>query len=188
VPADDTRYQGRRSEEPGPQPIDPSVGPPGARSEYDLVHVRARPWPERPHTAGLLGADFEFLGLALSLEAARARRRALDRHGITIHIVPVRYREEALAPREAVRRAQLALATPGLSRPPGPPRLLAEHPMLYLFEVPDPEVAGSPAEAGPSPTGPAGVASIRLLAVDRCDGHVWTEDEVAAYFTLVGPR
>jgi hypothetical protein len=143
---------------------------PADDSRYDLVHVRARPWRERPRSAALLGVDIEFLGLSLSLEAARARRKALDRHGITVHIVPVRYREAALGPGEAGRRARTAGGAAGASSPSGPPRLLAEHPMLYLFEVRAEET------------------STRVVSVDRCDGHLWTDEEVAAYFNLVGRR
>ncbi len=166
MPAGEPRYQGRRSEERGPQAIDPDLGPPGARSEYDLVHVRARPWRGRPCSATLLGSDFEFLGLNLGLDTARARRRALDRHGITVHIVPVRYREASMEPAEGGRRAGLLAALPG------PVRLLAEHPMFSFYA------------AGGSPEG----TTTRGLAVDRCDGHVWTDAEMAAYFNLIGRR
>jgi hypothetical protein len=149
---------------------------PGGDPSYDLVYVRARPWRGPPRSAALLASDFEFLGLALTLEAARARRRALDRHGITVHIVPVRYREAALGPGEAERHARPGAEPAGSAPSPGPPRLLAEHPMLYLFEVPG--AAGG--RGGGTPT--------RVVAVDRSDGHVWTDAEMAAYFSLVGRR
>lgn len=144
---------------------------PAEDERYDLVHVRLRPWRGRPRSAALLGSDFEFLGLTLPLEAARDRRRALDRHGITVHIVPVRYRETSIEPAQAERQARRAAAPGGADRP-GAERLLAVHPMLYIFTA----------------DGPADPTASRVVAVDRCDGHLWTDAEMVAYFALVGRR
>lgn len=159
-----------------------SPGPlsePGA--EYDLVYVRARPWgSDPPRTASLLDLAFEFQGESLSLQIARSRRRSLDRHGITALIVPVRYRDPVLSVIEARRRAE-EVARSGRSdrkRSPGAPSwLLGEHPMFYTFKVPD---SGGDRDGDPT----AGA----VVAVDRCDGHVWTDQEMDGYFTLIGPR
>lgn len=154
--------------------------PPDPDDRYDLVHVRARPWAgERPRTAGLVDFEFEFQGESLTLEIARSRRRALERHGITVLIIPVRYREPALSAGEARGRAEQAMrvdAVEDCSRRAGAPRLHAEHPMFFTFLAPD----DAAERAGGSPG--------RLIAVDRCDGHVWTEEETNAYFALIGAR
>jgi hypothetical protein len=147
---------------------------------YDLVHLRARPWePGRARTPALVGVDFEFQGESLSLEAARSRRRALDRHGITVLIVPVRYRQPALTPAEALARARQALEQAG--DPDHAPaasrlRLCAEHPMFLTFCAPVP---------GRAPGDPGWEVRV---SVDRCDGHVWTDEEMEERFALMGPR
>lgn len=146
---------------------------------YDLVYVRARQWDAaRPRTDSLLQLDFEFEGSSLSLEAARARRRAVDRHGTTALIVPERYRTAGTALADAARLAAAAArrTEPGLR--PEPPRFHADHPMFFTFAVP---VAGAErAPAGPDPG--------LLVSVDKCDGHIWTEREMSEYFDLIGPR
>lgn len=146
---------------------------------YDLVYVRARRWDAaRPRTASLLQLDFEFEGSSLSLDAARARRRAIDRYGTTALIVPERYRNAGTALAEAARLAAAAArrTEPGLR--PVPPRFLADHPMFFTFVIP-----GAGAESAPA--GPDGGL---LVSVDKCDGHIWSEGEMREYFDLIGPR
>ncbi len=160
---------------PAPRNTAPSLDAAG----YDLVYVRARPWDAtRPRTASLLQLDFEFEGSSLSLEAARARRRAVDRHGTTALIVPERYRTAGTALGEAARLAAAAARRmePGLR--PEPPRFHADHPMFFTFVVP---------VAGPERV-PAGPDAGLLVSVDKCDGHIWTEPEMSEYFDLIGPR
>jgi len=146
---------------------------------YDLVYVRSTQWDAaRTRTASLLQLDFEFEGSSLTLEAARARRRAVDRHGTTALIVPERYRTAGTALADAARLAAAAArrTEPGLR--PEPPRFHADHPMFFTFAVP---VAGAErAPAGPDPG--------LLVSVDKCDGHIWTEREMSEYFDLIGPR
>jgi hypothetical protein len=155
---------------------------------YDLVHVRARAWSEeRPRTAALLELDFDFRGEHLDLEAARSRRRALDRHGISVLIIPARYREPTVTVAEAERRAVEAVGyeeTQDQPGSPGRPRLHAEHPMFYVFRAASP--SGEEGD-GTAHTG-GGVSSGRLVSVDRCDGHLWTEEEKGEYFSLIGAR
>jgi hypothetical protein len=164
-----------RLTEPPPE----SLSEPGA--EYDLVYVRAHPWgSDPPRTASLLDLAFEFQGESLSLEIARSRRRSLDRHGITALIVPLRYREPALSITEARHRAEEVARSGRSDRKRGDSaqsRLLGEHPMFYTFRVP-----ASGADRDGDPT--AGT----VVAVDRCDGHIWTDQEMDAYFTMIGPR
>ena len=164
---------------PAPHDASPSAAPSREAEGYDLVHVRARRWdPARPRTASLLQLDFEFEGSSLSLEAARARRRAVDRHGTTALIIPERYRTAGTALAEAARLAADAARRiePGLR--PEPPRFHADHPMYFTFVIP---VAGAErAPAGPD----AGL----LVSVDKCDSHVWTEQEMREYSDLIGPR
>src|ERR1035441_3810728 len=81
-------------------------------TRYDLVHVRPRGWEAgRIRTASLLQLDFEFAGSSLSLEAARAQRRAHDRHGISTLIVPARYGAGAIGVAEAGLHARGATRT-----------------------------------------------------------------------------
>ncbi|MGD1034159.1 MAG: hypothetical protein ABR977_06985 [Candidatus Dormibacteria bacterium] len=146
---------------------------------YDLVYVRSTQWDAaRTRTASLLQLDFEFEGSSLTLEAARARRRAVDRHGTTALIVPERYRTAAIALAEAARLAAAAARQiePGLR--PEPPRFHADHPMYFTFVVPLAEVE----------RGLAGPDAGLLVSVDKCDGHIWTDDEMREYFELIGPR
>ena len=160
-----------------PAPRDAAPSPDSAG--YDLVYVRARHWDAaRPRTASLLQLDFEFEGSSLSLEAARARRRAVDRHGTTALIVPERYRTAGTALSDAARLAAAAArrSQPGLR--PDAPRFHADHPMFFTFVVP---VAGAE-------RAPAGPDTGLLVSVDKCDGHIWTEREMSDYFDLIGPR
>jgi hypothetical protein len=160
---------------PAPRDSAPAHDSPG----YDLVYVRARPWDAvRPRTASLLQLDFEFEGSSLSLEAARARRRAVDRYGTTALIVPERYRSARTALAEAARLAAAAArrTEPGLR--PEAPRFHADHPMFFTFVVP-----GAGAERAP-----AGPDEGVLVSVDKCDGHIWTDGEMREYFDLIGPR
>jgi hypothetical protein len=151
-----------------------------AETEYDLVHVRARPWPpDRHRGAALLDVAFEPLGWSLSLELALARRRALDRHGITVQVVPVRYRDPGVSPEAALVQAEQASGRTSPVRPRrrrAPLRLLAEHPMFYVFTPEEDPGAGTDAAAEPE------------VVIDRCDGHVWSAEEQAGYFTAIGPR
>lgn len=160
-------------------------GPPHLSAEdgYDLVNVRARPrGAGRPRTEALVELEFDFQGEAVSLETARARRRALDRHGITAHIVPARYRGAGVTLAEARERAASLLGAPGSPGcGPAPLRLHTVHPMFYVFAAQGASESGAPAPAAP------GVRDGRVT-VDRCDGHLWTEEESDAYFRLVGPR
>jgi hypothetical protein len=153
--------------------------PPQDHTEYDLVHVRAGPWrADRPRTASLLQLDFEFEGASLDLEAARERRRAVDRHGITALIVPARYRTARTGLDDAMRRATDAARAAGAELRSEPTRFHSDHPMYFTFLVPASE-----------PEGPASSALGGLLvSVDKCDGHIWTEQEMRAYFELIGSR
>jgi hypothetical protein len=145
---------------------------------YDLVHVRPSPWEDgRPRTASLLQLDFDFAGSSLALDDARAQRRAHDRHGITTLIIPVRYREPEVTLSAAAERAWEAARAAGPDPRPDPPRFHADHPMYFTFLVP---------AAEPEGTGPGGAGL--LVSVDKCDGHVWSDEEMSAYFALVGPR
>jgi len=158
---------------PEPAPI------PSATARYDLVYVRARRWdPGRPRTASLLQLDFEFEGSSLSLEAARGRRRAVDRHGTTALIVPERYRAAGLALADAARLAAESARRAEPELHPEPPRFHADHPMFFTFVVPFAGAGGTP--AGPD-TG-------LLVSVDKGDGHIWTDQEMGDYFDLIGPR
>jgi hypothetical protein len=148
--------------------------------EYDLVHVRAGSWGAAPpKTASLVRLEFEFLGFALTLASARQRRRALDRHGVSVMVVPVRYRAGDLGDAEIARRGREALEAATAAHPEvrfEPPRLYGDHPMFSTF------IAGSPQleREGRFPPG-------LLAAVDRCDGHIWTEAELERYFIATGP-
>ncbi len=147
---------------------------------YDLVHARPRPWEDGcPRTASLLQLDFDFAGSSLPLETARDQRRAHDRHGITTLIVPVRYRTPTITLADATDRAWAAARAAGPEPRPDPPRFHADHPMFFTFLVP----AAEP--QGPSP---GGAASGLLVSVDKCDGHIWSDEEMNEYFALVGPR
>ena len=148
-------------------------------TRYDLVHVRPRPWDAgRIRTASLLQLDFEFAGSSLSLDAARAQRRAHDRHGISTLIVPARYGAAAVGVAEAALRAAEAAPATGRRVRPEMPRLQADHPMFFTFQLP-----------GMEPKAPAGKAvSGFLVSVDRCDGHIWSAKEMVDYFALIGPR
>jgi len=146
---------------------------------YDLVHVRAGPWDAgRPRTASLLQLDFEFEGSSLPLESARARRRAVDRHGITALIVPARYRSAETSLDDAEQVALEAARAAGIEVRPEPLRFQADHPMFFTFLIPasEPDVSAAWSVSG------------LLVSVDKCDGHVWTDQEMSAYFDLVGPR
>ncbi|HYA00342.1 MAG TPA: hypothetical protein VEK76_08330 [Candidatus Binatia bacterium] len=147
---------------------------------YDLVHVRtATGAPGHRSGVSLFRFEFEFMGESLSLEDARSRRRSLDRHGITALIVPERYREPALSAGEARSRAEEAVREEkkvGRSSRVGGLRLHAEHPMFFTFLAPDAEAKRAEGSSG------------RLITVDRCDGHLWSDEETTAYFSLVGPR
>ncbi len=148
-------------------------------ARYDLVHVRPRPWePGRIRTASGLQLDFEFAGSSLSLEAARAQRRAHDRHGISTLIVPARYGAAAIGVAQAALHAAAAMRTTGKGARPEIPRLHADHPMFFTFQLPavEPEAPATTAAPG------------RLVNVDKCDGHVWSAKEMADYFALIGPR
>ncbi len=147
-------------------------------ARYDLVHVRPRPWEsDRPRTASLVQLDFDFTGSSLALDAARAQRRAHDRHGITTLIIPVRYRAPALTLGEAAERASEAARAAGNGPRPDPPRFQADHPMYFTFLIPAVE-----------PDGPGSGSGGLPVSVDKCDGHIWSDEEMAEYFALVGPR
>jgi len=146
---------------------------------YDLVHVRPRRWDGGgPRTASLLRLDFDFDGASLTLDAAREQRRVLDRHGITALIVPARYRSASTSVTEAAMRAAEAARTAGRRGRFDVPRLHADHPMFFTFLVPSTE------EDGPA----MGQAAGRLIRVDKCDGHLWSDRETDEYFALIGPR
>ena len=146
---------------------------------FDLVHVRPRRWDGGgPRTASLLRFDFDFDGASLSLDAAREQRRVLDRHGITTLIVPARYRSASTSITEAAMRAAEAARAAGRLARFELPRLHADHPMFFTFLVP-------PAEG----EGPATGAAVGLLIkVDKCDGHIWSDQEMDEYSALIGPR
>lgn len=150
-----------------------------ADARYDLVHVRPRPWDAgRIRTASLLQLDFEFAGSSLSLEAARAQRSAHDRHGISTLIVPARYGAAAIGVAQAALHAAAAIRTRGKGVRPEIPRLHADHPMFFTFQL-----------AGVEPKGPANRSVPGLLvSVDKCDGHIWSAREMVDYFALIGPR
>jgi len=148
-------------------------------ARYDLVHVRPRAWePGRIRTASLLQLDFEFAGSSLSLEAARAQRQAHDRHGISTLIVPARYGAAAIGIAEAALHALAAAPAGSGSGRPEMPRLHADHPMFFTFQI--------RAADGEAPA--AGSVSVRLVNVDKCDGHVWSAEEMSEYFARIGPR
>jgi hypothetical protein len=148
-------------------------------ARYDLVHVRPRPWDAgRIRTASLLQLDFEFAGSSLSLEAARAQRRAHDRHGISTLIVPARYGAAAIGVAQAALHAAAAMRTTGKGPRREIPRLHADHPMFFTFQL-----------QGVEPKAPATRAvSGRLVSVDKCDGHIWSAEEMGEYFARIGPR
>jgi hypothetical protein len=151
--------------------------------QYDLVHVRAHRWTDGlPRTASLLQLDFEFEGRSLSLDAARARRHAVDRHGITGLIVPARYRTAGIRLEDAARRAAEAARAEGVDPGPTTPLLHADHPMYFTFRVPSVEGTGSVAGSA------SGAVSGLVVSVDKCDGHIWSDAEMSAYFGLIGPR
>ena len=148
-----------------------------ADGRYDLVHIRAQPWRSQPpRTAALLDLAFEPMGLSLSLEAARARRQALDRHGITVLVVPVRYRTPKIGPDEARRLAAAFMDGEGKETRRGEPLLIAEHPMYYAFRE----------DAAPRPAGEP--PAVSTVLVDRCDGHVRSAEEEVDLFARIGPR
>jgi hypothetical protein len=148
-------------------------------ARYDLVHVRPRPWEAgRIRTASLLQLDFEFAGSSLSLDAARAQRRAHDRHGISTLIVPARYGAAAIGVAEAALRAAEAAPATGQRVRPEMPRLQADHPMFFTFQISTADPDGRAAES----------ASGLLVNVDKCDGHIWSAEELGEYFALIGPR
>jgi hypothetical protein len=152
-------------------------------TQYDLVHVRPRPWDAgRIRTASLLQLDFEFAGSSLSLDAARAQRRAHDRHGISTLIVPARYATAAIGIAEAALHALAAVRPRQKGVRPETPRLQADHPMFFTFQISTGEISA----AGPG--APAGSASGLLVNVDKCDGHIWSAEEMATFFALIGPR
>jgi hypothetical protein len=148
-------------------------------ARYDLVHVRPRPWQDgQPRTASLLQLDFDFAGSALPLDEARAQRRAHDRHGITTLIVPARYRTAEVTLADATRAAWAAARAAGPGPRPEPPRFHADHPMFFTFLVPAAEPEAAAAGSGPG----------LLVSVDKCDGHIWSDEEMGEFFALVGPR
>jgi hypothetical protein len=149
---------------------------------YDLVYVRARPWPDgRPHTASLVQLDFEFLGESLPIEVARERRQALDHHGVSVLIVPARYRRPAVDLEVAGARSEDAVRE-AMARDPAldlaAPRLYGDHPMYYTF------LAVSERMERAGQTFPPGV----LISIDKCDGHVWTAAELNEFLSLVSTR
>jgi hypothetical protein len=148
-------------------------------ARYDLVHVKPRPWDAgRIRTASLLQLDFEFAGSSLSLDAARAQRRAQDRHGISTLIVPARYGAAAIGVAEGALHAAAAIPANAAGVRHEMPRLHADHPMFFTFRLPgiEPEAPGGAAVPGP------------LVNVDKCDGHIWSAKEMGKYFALIGPR
>ena len=152
-------------------------------TRYDLVHVRPRPWDAgRIRTASLLQLAFELAGSTLTLEAARAQRRAHDLHGISTLIVPARYAAAAIGIAEAALHALAAVRPRGEGTRPEMPPLQADHPMFFTFRISTGEVSADEAEA------PAGSASGLLVNVDKCDGHIWSAEEMATYLALIGPR
>ena len=153
--------------------------PPSDPTLYDLVHVRPRRWDRGgPRTASVLRLDFEFDGASLPLDTAREQRRALDRHGITALIIPARYRSASLSITEAAMRAAEAARPAGGRARSELPRLHADHPMFFTFLV--------PAAEGDGPA--TGLAAGLLIKVDKCDGHIWSDQEADEYFALIGPR
>jgi hypothetical protein len=54
--------------------------------------------------------------------------------------------------------------------------------MFFTFQISTGEI--SAAEPGAA----AGSASGHLVNVDKCDGHIWSAEEMATYFALIGPR
>jgi hypothetical protein len=151
-------------------------------ARYDLVHVRPRAWePGRIRTASLLQLDFEFAGSSLSLEAARAQRQAHDRHGISTLIVPARYGAAAIGIAEAALHALAAARPRRKGVRPEMPRLQADHPMFFTFQISTGEISAA------EPGAPAGSAGL-LVNVDKCDGHVWSAEEMSEYFARIGPR
>ena len=129
-------------------------------------------------TASLLQLDFEFSGASLDLDAARAQRRALDRHGITVLIVPVRYRIAGTTLQDAESQARDALPGGRATTASGAVRLLSDHPMFFTFLAPG---AGPDGSSGGLPEG-------HLVRVDKCDGHVWSRAEMDTHLALVGAR
>lgn len=144
---------------------------------YDLVHVRATSWAGGTAlTPALVRLDFHFWGLAIPLEAARARRRALDRHGVSVILVPARYRTAAITREEAGARAGEVVREHRLANPERDleaPRLDAEHPAFYRFLAASSELR----RQGRIPPG-------LLVSIDRADGHLWADEEMALYHRL----
>jgi hypothetical protein len=144
---------------------------------FDLVHVRAAPWgPQRALTPALIRLQFQFWGLDLPLDTARARRRALDRHGVSVILVPARYRNADLAMADAISRAREAVEAHRTSHPEQileEPQLYAEHPAFYTFLAMSPDLR----EQSRIPPG-------LLWAIDRADGHVWSDQEMERYHGL----
>ena len=149
---------------------------------YDLVYVRARPWSdERPRTASLVQLDFEFLGESLPIAAARERRQTLDHHGVSVLIVPRRYRHPAVDPARAASLAEEEMAAAWAANPAhelGAPRLYGDHPMYFTFLA----VSAPMERAGD--TFPPGL----LVTIDKFDGHVWTATELSDFLALVATR
>ena len=149
---------------------------------YDLVYVRARPWSDgQPRTASLVQLDFEFLGESLPIVIARERRQTLDHHGVSVLIVPQRYRDPAIGLDDAGARSEEALREARAENPDlglGMPRLYGDHPMYYTFLA----VSAQMERAGD--TFPPGL----LVSIDKCDGHVWSEAELSEFVALVAAR
>jgi hypothetical protein len=49
--------------------------------------------------------------------------------------------------------------------------------MFFTFLVP----AAEPEGTAPGTPG-------LLISVDKCDGHIWSDEEMAGLFALIGPR
>ncbi len=96
--------------------------------------------------------------------------------------MPARYAGAAIGVAEAALHALAAVRPRGKGVRPEMPRLQADHPMFFTFQISTGKISTGEAEA------PAGAASGLLVNVDKCDGHIWSAEEMAAYFALIGPR
>lgn len=96
--------------------------------------------------------------------------------------MPARYAGAAIGVAEAALHALAAVRPRAKGVRPEMPRLRADHPMFFTFQISTGEIPAGEAEA------PAGAAPGLLVNVDKCDGHIWSAEEMAAYFALIGPR